>query len=206
MTGAIKDYLSPQWWAVAECVDAYETRRDAGFPDLRSFVERLAPADRLTGLAELVKIELELRWRSGERKHVEDFLREYPELKDASISLEEMAVQESLVRSRCGDPPSLDELQRRFPSMDSAKLLPPGQGLIATIALGDSKIETKRSDSQSDSPSVPGTIEFDSQRGRPDGPATIDAPSAPSPAVNRTPAATLSAASPIGEKIGRYQI
>ena len=66
MTAAIKDYLSPQWWAVADCVDAYETRCGGGFPDLRSFVGRLAPADRLTGLAELVKIELELRCARGD--------------------------------------------------------------------------------------------------------------------------------------------
>jgi serine/threonine protein kinase len=209
MAGTIKDHLTPQWWAVADCVDAYETRRDGGFPDLRSFAERLPPADRLTGLAELVKIELELRWRTGERKHVEDFLREYPELKDPSVSLEELAVQESLVRSRSGDPPTLDELQSRFPSLDSAKLLPPGQGLIATIALGDSKLETKRSDSQDAVPSIPGTIDFDSQRSQPTGPATVDAPSASASSASSSqvaPAATPSASSSVGEKIGRYEV
>jgi serine/threonine protein kinase len=209
MTAVIKDYLSPQWWAIADCVDAYETRRDGGFPDLRSFVERLAPADRLTGLAELVKIELELRWRSGDRKHVEDYLREYPELKDASVSLEELAVQESLVRSRCGDPPSVDELQSRFPSIDSVKLLPPGQGLVATIELGGSKLETKRSDSQDDGSAVQGTIEYDSQQSGPAGPATVDAPSAiPSSASASAvaPAAKPSASSSVGEKIGRYEV
>ncbi len=212
MTAAIKDYLSPQWWAVADCVDAYETRRDSGFPDLRSFVERLAPADRLNGLAELVKIELELRWRKGDHKHVEDFLREYPELKDPSVSLEELAVQESTVRSRCGDPPSIDELQRRFPTLDSVKLLPPGQGLIATIALGDSKIETKRSDSQDDGPLVPGTIDFDSQRSRPAVAGTVDSASAPpstaksASAASAAPAAKVSGSPAVGERIGRYEI
>ena len=205
MTGAIKDYLSPQWWAIADCVDAYETQSGRGFPDLRPFVERLAPADRSTGLAELVKIELELRWRSGDRKQVEDFLREYPELQDPSISLEDLAVQESLVRSQCGDPPSLDELHRRFPSLDAAKLLPPGQGIIATIALGDSKIETKRSDSQDSGSSVPGTIDFDSQRSRPAAASTADSRVAPT-AGSGVPAGTLPSAVAVGESIGRYAI
>ncbi len=205
MTGAIKDYLSPQWWAIADCVDAYETQSGHGFPDLRSFVERLAPTDRPTGLAELVKIELELRWRSGDRKQVEDFLREYPELQDPSISLEDLAAQESLVRSQCGNPPSLDELHRRFPSLDAAKLLPPGQGIIATIALGDSKIETKRSDSQDNGPSVPGTIDFDSQRSRPAAASTADSRVAPT-AGSGVPAGTLPSAAAVGESIGRYAI
>ena len=205
MTAAIKDYLSPQWWAIADCVDAYETQSGNGFPNLRSFVERLAPPDRVTGLAELVKIELELRWRSGDRKQVEDFLREYPELKDPSISLEDLAAQEALVRSRCGDPPSVDELQRRFPMLDSVKLLPPGQAQLATIALADSNTETKRSDSRDDGSSDPGTIEYDSRQSRPVGASTSDSRSTPT-AASSVPAGTLPSAARVGESIGRYAI
>ena len=40
MPDAVKDYLTSQWWAVAECVDAYEGQCGTEFPDLRKFVAR----------------------------------------------------------------------------------------------------------------------------------------------------------------------
>ncbi|HEV2971142.1 MAG TPA: protein kinase [Pirellulales bacterium] len=164
MPNVIKDYLSPQWWAVADCADAYESECGNSFPELRSYVERLTPADRPAGLAELVKIEMERRWRSGTRKKVEDYLRDYSELSDPSVSLSELVVHEALIRARHGDPPSLDELHNRFPTLDANKLLPPGQELIGTIALGGPNIETERSDSRADEPAVRGTIVFDTEQ------------------------------------------
>jgi predicted Ser/Thr protein kinase len=205
MPNVIKDYLSPQWWAVAECADAYETECGNGFPDLRSFVERLAPTDRAAGLAELVKVEIERRWRSGARKQIEDYLRDYPELKDASVSLNDLVAQESLVRARYGDPPSVDELQTRFPSLDAAKLLPPGQGVMATVALGNADIETKRSDSGPAQPAFPGTMVFDSQKSKPATGSTAGGSSAPTGGGTAAAAASRPAATMTGS-IGRYAI
>ncbi len=208
MASMIKDYLSPQWWAIADCVDAYESNCGGGFPDLRSFVERLPPADHPAGLAELAKIELERRWRSGQRKKIEDYLRDYPELNDSSVSLDDLVAQEYLVRSRHGDPLTIDELHNRFPTLDAAKLLPAGQGIVATIALGNPDIDTKRSDSAPAPEPIARTIEFDSQRGASTPASTAGASSAPT-AGGAAPVATAAVPdSPVQMtgSIGRYTI
>src|SRR5262245_20881691 len=102
MPSAMKDYLSSEWWAVADCVDAYEAACGNGFPDLRSFADRLSAADRPVALAELVKIELERRWKSGEKKRIEEYLRDYPELSQPPVELSDLVAHEYLIRSRHG--------------------------------------------------------------------------------------------------------
>ncbi|HKD36835.1 MAG TPA: serine/threonine-protein kinase, partial [Pirellulales bacterium] len=207
MASIMKDYLSPQWWAIADCVDAYETNCGSGFPDLRPFVERLAPADRAAGLAELVKIELERRWRSGDRRKIEDYLRDYPELKGSSVSLDQLVAQEYLVRSRHGDPPTPDELHNRFPTLDAAKLLPPGQRVVATIALGNPDIDTKRSDGIPTAEPVARTVEFDSQQAASAAGSTSAGNSAPTAGgAAAQPAAAAAPATQITGSIGRYAI
>lgn len=206
MASMIKDYLSPQWWAIADCVDAYESDCGSGFPDLRSFVERLAPADRPAGLAELAKIELERRWRLGQRKKVEDYLRDYPELNDPSVSLDDLVAQEYLVRSRHGDPPTTDELHNRFPTLDAAKLIPAGQGIVATIALGNPDIDTKRSDSAPMQEPVARTIEFDSQKGASTPGSTAGVSSAPTAGGAAPASAAPASVAQITGSIGRYTI
>ncbi len=216
MTAAMKSYLSPQWWAIAECADAYETSCGTDFPNLRSFVQRLSPADLAAGLAELVKIEIERRWRMGVHKQIEDYLRDYPELKDPSVSLGDLVLQESTVRSRHGAPPSLDELKSRFPTLDALALLPPGQNVVATVALGNADIETKRSDSgPAAGPAEAGTIVFDSQKSKTPGESTAGGSSAPTSGASRplptgasaSTAATIAAMPGFaGGAIGRYSI
>ncbi|HEY2148895.1 MAG TPA: hypothetical protein VGH32_13220, partial [Pirellulales bacterium] len=207
MASMIKDYLSPQWWAIADCVDSYESNCGSGFPDLRPFVERLAPADRPAGLAELAKIELERRWRSGQRKKVEDYLHDYPELNDPSVSLDDLVAQEFLVRSRHGDPPTTEELHNRFPTLDAAKLLPAGQGIVATIALGDPNIDTKRSDTAPAAEPVARTIEFDSQKGASTPGSTAGGSSAPTAGSAAAPSVAASASvAQMSGSIGRYTI
>src|SRR5258708_31388645 len=206
MPSVIKDYLPSQWWAIAECADAYETACGNGFPELRPFVERLAPGDRAAGLAELVKVELERRWRSGARKQIEDYLRDYPELNDPSVSLNELVAEESLVRARYGNPPTLDELQSRFPSLDAAKLLPPGQGVMATVALGNADIETKRSDSGPAQPAFPGTMVFDSEKSKPSAGSTAGGSAAPTAGGAAAAAAAPRHVAPLTGSIGRYSI
>ena len=204
MPSVIKDYLPSQWWAIAECADAYETACGNGFPELRPFVERLASGDRAAGLAELVKVELERRWRSGARKQIEDYLRDYPELNDSSVSLNDLVAQESLVRARYDNPPTVDELQSRFPSLDAAKLLPPGQGVMATVALGNADIETKRSDSGPAQPEFPGTMVFDSEKSKPTAGGTAGGSAAPT--AGSGAAAAPRPVAPLTGSIGRYAV
>ena len=77
-----KDFLPASWWAVAAIVDAYESEAGKGFPELRSFVERVETPFRKEALVELIKVEVERGWRVGRPKRIEDYLREFPELCD----------------------------------------------------------------------------------------------------------------------------
>ncbi len=168
MATPIKELLPQQWWSIAECADAYESSCGDGFPDLREFAGRLPPTDRAAALSELVKIEMERRWRKGESKKVEDYLRDYPELNQPA-SLEELVAQESLVRSRYGTPPSADELRSRFPSLSGAggPVLPPDQDLAGTISLGNAMTDTQPTDSRAKKAArqaTSGTINYDSQQ------------------------------------------
>src|SRR5262245_44667564 len=128
-----KDLLPGEFWAVAECVDAYEQESKGGFPPLRPYAERAQPVFRGAALAELVKVDLERRWSSGDRRRVEDYLKDYPEL-SSSDSLAEIVQQEYFLRSRGGENPSASELRSRFPSLDERRVLQTDEFLINTIA------------------------------------------------------------------------
>jgi hypothetical protein len=72
--------LSDQWRAVIDSVDALEDSGGVAVADLRSFMGRVDPSHRQAALSELVKVDLERRWKAGAPKTVAEYLREYPEL------------------------------------------------------------------------------------------------------------------------------
>ncbi len=216
MPDAVKDYLSPQWWAVAECVDAYEAQCGTEFPDLRKFVAGLPTSDRPVAIAELMKIEMERRWNAGDKKQVEDYLREYPELTDPSVSLSDLVDHESAVRQRHGQPSSPEDLHRRFPKLSASRALPTRPDkvdVISTVALSDPNAETKKSDSVPPTCDSSGTLPFDSRESaaaksgsesKPspsDGTRMAASGSQPQPAISADSVST-----PRVESIGRYQV
>jgi predicted Ser/Thr protein kinase len=157
-----KDLLPGQWWAIAECVDAYETGSRDGFPELRQFASRAEPTFRGAALAELVKVDLERRWTKGEKRNIEAYLQEYPELRQDADSFAEIVQQEYFIRSRHGDQPTAVELSKRFPDLDSRRVLHTNEYLLNTIAFGVEAAETESRD-------VPiaertGTVMFDSKQ------------------------------------------
>ncbi len=163
MSETTKELLPDEWWAVAECVDRYESESKDGFPDLRKYFERVGTPFRSAVLTELVKVDLERRWTSGDHRRVEDYLKEYPELKSDQESLAEVVQQECYVRSKHGEHPSVDELRSRFPGLDERRVLQTDEYLLNTIAFGVSPLDTKISD---DTPSSErtGTVFFDSKK------------------------------------------
>ncbi|HEY2826936.1 MAG TPA: protein kinase [Pirellulales bacterium] len=163
MADSLKEMLPDHWWAVADCVDAYESESRDGFPDLRKFADRAEPAYRGAAIAELVKVDLERRWASGDRRRVEDYLNQYPELRDSADSLTEIVQQEYLVRSQHGEHPSAAELQSRFPSLDERRVLHSDEQLLNTVAFNVSPVETHRSSDQADIQRT-GTVFFDSKQ------------------------------------------
>jgi predicted Ser/Thr protein kinase len=156
-----KDLLPGEFWAVAECVDAYEEESKGTFPPLRQYAERIQPAYRGAALAELVKVDLERRWSSGDRRRVEDYLNDYPELASSDL-LPEIVQQEYFLRSRSGEQPSASELRSRFPSLDERRVLQTDEFLINTIAFGVSPEETHVFEPPSAERT--GTVMFDSKK------------------------------------------
>src|SRR5262245_19259354 len=146
MSESTKDMLPGQWWAIADCVDAYETGSRDGFPELRQFASRTDPAFRGAALAELVKVDLERRWAKGEKRNIEAYLQEYPELRSNADSFAEIVQQEYFIRSRNGDQPTAAELSKRFPDLDSRRVLHSNEYMLNTIAFGVNAAETETHD------------------------------------------------------------
>ena len=111
----LKNYLPDHWSEVAACVDLYEDRRHEGFPDLRQLVAEVSPANVHAALLELVTVDLENRWKCGDRKTAEEYLLEYPELAAESDLACELVRHEFHVRTRMGERPTTAEYRRRFP-------------------------------------------------------------------------------------------
>jgi Protein kinase domain len=106
-----EDRQSLQAW-LAEFDESWEPGR------LAKQVRMLPPpgtASRYPGLIELVKIDLEHRWRCGERPRLESYLRLYPELGTPELPPLDLLEWEYQVRQSCGVPASWSELGQRFP-------------------------------------------------------------------------------------------
>jgi hypothetical protein len=75
------------------------------------------PADPLRPLAlrELIKTDLEIRWRRGLGVTLEFYLSRFPELGPAQVLSPELVYEEYAVRHRHGDRPALAIYQERFP-------------------------------------------------------------------------------------------
>ena len=77
---------------------------------------------------------------------MEDYLKEYPELKSSIDVLAEVVQQECFVRSKHGEQPNVDELHSRFPGLDERRVLQTDEYLLNTIAFGINPLDTHMSD------------------------------------------------------------
>ncbi len=68
-------------------------------------------------LAELVHADLEFRLKAGEDVRIESYLDRFPELRDRSGDVLDLAIREFTLRSRSGGQVSLDEYLERFPAL-----------------------------------------------------------------------------------------
>lgn len=102
-------------WLEREAVlDRFETAWQKA-DDVR--IEEFLPppgSPRTELLHELIKIDLEYRWRHGQRPRIDDYTRRFPELGDAGSVPLELIREEIRNRRRCGCAPSEAELQERF--------------------------------------------------------------------------------------------
>jgi serine/threonine protein kinase/tetratricopeptide (TPR) repeat protein len=66
-------------------------------------------------LIELIKVDQEHRWKCGQEKRLEDYLKEWPELADEAQIETDLLEAECMTRAILGDLPELEELRQRFP-------------------------------------------------------------------------------------------
>ncbi len=86
-----------------------------GEPALDEFLVGKESPHRPYLLAELIKIDLECRWRSGRRALAEDYLARYPELCERGQFPRDLLHEEIRARRDCGQGPTWEELVSRFP-------------------------------------------------------------------------------------------
>lgn len=115
------DSLDSSWRRRAEILEDFEdcwrAQHDA---DLAAFAARVpygASRERL--VRELVKIDLEYRWRRGEQVRVETYAERFLELARRDSSSMDLIAEEIRVRILVGRPPTRDELIGRFPELDA---------------------------------------------------------------------------------------
>jgi serine/threonine protein kinase len=105
-----------RWDQLQDMASRFEAAwKDAESVDLTAF---LPPADdplRRVALYELIKTDLDARWRRGQIMGVEAYLEKFPELGNAAVLAPTLIYEEYRVRHLHGDKPPLDGYKRRFP-------------------------------------------------------------------------------------------
>lgn len=94
-----------------------ESWRSHGPPSLDEYLPPSEHPLRRTVLAELVKIDLEYRWETGERPIIESYLQRWPELATRDDLVEDLLRNECRIRSIIDRTPGGDEIEQRFPGM-----------------------------------------------------------------------------------------
>jgi tRNA A-37 threonylcarbamoyl transferase component Bud32 len=129
-------------------IDAFESAwRSGDPPEIRSIIDKVPPELRASLLHELIRVDLEYRWKNGSlaatngrpwafpRYKIEDYATRYPELGDPSKPPLDLIVEEFRVRQRWGDQPDAAEFAQRFPDR--------GQELTAELLAVAQELQTE---------------------------------------------------------------
>src|SRR5947207_411817 len=93
-----------EWDRFQAALDAFESAwNGSGDVDLLPFLPPRDDRLRLVYLYELVKTDLEMRWRRGQRPLVEDYLKRYVELKQHPSEVPKLLAEEHRARQAVGD-------------------------------------------------------------------------------------------------------
>lgn len=105
------------WRTLNQTVRRLESAWLDGRPDLSGFAPDDSDPLRTAILLQLIKVDQELSWETVERRLLESYLAEWPELAANSDALTELLAAECLNRALADAPPDAAELQRRFPDV-----------------------------------------------------------------------------------------
>ncbi len=119
---AAREFATRVWSQLSDCVDAFITAWDKATepPALGEFVPDEEPDVRRLVLSELVKVDLEYRWREKRfPKRLEDYLDEFPEMTDGGVAPVDLVYEEYHVRRQAGDTIDVKDYYRRFPNQET---------------------------------------------------------------------------------------
>ena len=107
-----------QWRRVRDVVEELERLWRAGSrPDWKSLAPPPGDPVRGAALVELAKVDLEYSWHNGERRAVEQYLRDAAELTTAAWARRELVETECVTRAFLDALPDSGELHERFPDL-----------------------------------------------------------------------------------------
>jgi serine/threonine protein kinase len=109
-----------KWEQLQDVADRFESawRQAPGpqqAPDLASFLPPPEDGLRSTALQELIKTDLEIRWRQGQVYLLENYLERFPDLGTRDTVSPQLIFEEYVIRQRHGDRPTAESYQARFP-------------------------------------------------------------------------------------------
>ena len=139
MGTSLGDLKTSEWQELQQIADRFEkTWKKVGVqgepPDLAKFLPPPQDPLRKIVLQELVKIDLEARWRRDQSTGLEFYLQRLPELGAAKDLSPALLFEEYRVRHEYGDKPPMTAYQRRFPDQfDELQRLVRGQPLPTNI-------------------------------------------------------------------------
>jgi hypothetical protein len=115
-TNDVGTLRSDDWNRLQSCAsrfeDSWRQREDVPIDE---FLPPAGDSLRPAALYELIKTDLEIRWRRGQRALLDFYLGRYPELGRAENLPAALVVEEFRVRQMLGDRPDLSTYQGRFP-------------------------------------------------------------------------------------------
>jgi hypothetical protein len=117
-TAGLGHLSTDDWERLQEILDRFEKAwTNVGSEDAIDLKAYLPPVEdplRSVALQELIKVELEIRWRRGQTVRIESYLSEFPELQVVG-TLPPLIYEEYRVRHMHGDKPPVTAYQERFP-------------------------------------------------------------------------------------------
>ena len=106
-----------QWEFLQDCADRFENAwQKSATVDLAQFLPPPGHPLRLVTLQELIKTDLEIRWRRGQVLGLEYYLEKYPELGPPQDLPPQLIFEEYRIRHLHGDKPDLQHYHKRFPA------------------------------------------------------------------------------------------
>jgi serine/threonine protein kinase len=109
------DLEADQWDKLQDLADRFEEACKKGpVQDLAQFLPAKEDSLRATALVELIKADLEIRWRRKEGLSLESYFERFPELGNSTSLSPQLIFEEYRVRHLFGDKPVLASYQVRF--------------------------------------------------------------------------------------------